>query len=406
MQGNAVLMAILLAAPLLTGCAALDRPDRWDLEVSLGVIVSSKLGATLDDVSSAVDLGARQWNEMGAGIRYILVTDAASDNAAAAYERLAQRRVAAVIAAVPPDEAGALAQRADQRRIPLLLVTPPSSPLSVSDMDAALQLAPPVQAEADALASLAQARNASRAFVLHTNDPYARAAAAAFDAAYGGAILQTRAFERDAPAFLQSAARDVCASDADSVVLFAPGREAGRVVRGLVEGECRGRITVFASSAARQLELAEEAGEDASRRSHAAGVIGVEPAASRLGEFRALFVSETGRTPSPYAAEAYDAVSIVSLAAFRSKGSADAEPVRATIAGGDLLPHLRDVYTSPGVKLRERAAAAEAAKRGDQLDWVGYAHDFDLTNAGAPNAAAYDQWTVTNAGTIERVGRV
>lgn len=402
MRGTAAFLAILFAVPTLAGCAILDRPDRWDLDLALGLLVSSKIGGPGEDVASAVEFATRAWREMDAGIEYSIVRDPAADSAAAAYDRLVQKKVAAVVAAVPPAEAAALVQRADAQRVPLILVTPPAAEIPAADMDGAIQLAPPVSAEARALQAAVASRNVTRVVVMHTADVFARGLADAFDAAYSGEIVDVGAFGRDDPPAIISASRAICSTDAEGVVILAPGREAGNVLKGLVEGGCRERLQVFASSAARQPELADVAGQDPARRSYAAGVVGVEPAGSRLAEFRALFVAETGRAPEPYAAEAFDAVTVLSLAAFLSESSVNAEPVRARIEAGDLLPRLAGVIGTPGVKLRDMATAEDAAKRGDELDWVGYAHDFELTNGRAPAANAYAEWTVTPAGTIER----
>lgn len=401
MRAKTALFLVLLVAPAFAGCTLPGQPKGWDLEMTLGVLVSPRAGDVVEDVSAAVDLAARQWNEAGVGIHYDVESDPATDSVAAAYDRLVKKGAAAIVAAVAPNEARAVAQRAVSGKVPLLLVTPPDSALSNADAAQTLVLAADRASEGGALATLAHDNEVERVVMMRTSDAFANLTAAGFDRLYNGTILETGVFARDTPAAIGASARAICATDADGVVILAPGREAGWIVRGLVDAGCYARLHVLAASSARQNELVEEAGKDGTGRSYAEGVLGVEPENGRLGEFRALFLAETGRIPGAYAAEAHDAVSIATLAAFHAKSSQGADPVRATITANDIRAKILPVAGEPGINLRDIPTAANAAKIGEELDWVGYAHDYDFSAARAPVATAYDRWTVTRTGAIE-----
>lgn len=403
MRASVAFILFLLAAPAFAGCAALDRTDRWDLTIGLGLITSPRGGSFLEDVQAGAELATRQWRDLGVGVRFTVSNDAAADSTIGAYDRLAARKVAAIIAAVAPDEAGPLAAHAAQKNVPLLLVTPAATPIPAGSMAKALQVAPPLGSEPKALAELVTEEGVGRVVLLHTADGFAAAAADAFTTAFTGNVTDVGTFNRGAQNDVTSGARLVCSSDAEGVVILAPAREAGWVVNGLREGGCLERVRLFASSAARHADLVQESGRIPNGRAYAAGLVGVEPAGSRRGEFGALFVTESGRPPSEFVAEAYDAVSLVTLASFEAHSSTRADPVRATITGAEILAKLVGVAEQPGVKYRDRETATDAAKRGDEIDWVGYAHDFDFTDARAPDAVAYDRWTVTQAGTIDRL---
>lgn len=402
MQARTWSVLVLLALPAFSGCAVFDRPDRWDLDLSLGLIVSPRAGAILDDVAQAVELAARQLDSSQEGILIRVVSDAATDSSAAAVDRLAGKKVAVIVAALAPDEARAAAQRAAAQKIPLLLVTPPDAPVTGVDTNYFLQVAPPIEAEPRALATLAADQNASTLLLFRPDDLFSVRAGDAFDAAYNGDLLDTIVFAPDSEGTIVNAARSACSQRASGAVLLAKPQEAGWIVRGLHEGGCGDTMTIVASSSARQPRMVEEAGRDQLDRPYARGVMGVEPAGARLGEFRTLIENEFNRDPTNHAAAAYDAVTYVALAAFASKSNLGARPVRDTIDAAELQPEILAAAEQPGIKQRDLHTAIEGAQSGDEIDWVGFAHDFDFDANNAPTANDYDTWFVTQTGGIDR----
>ena len=91
-----------------------------------------------------------------------------------------------------------------------------------------------------------------------------------------------------------------------------------------------------------------------------------------------------------YAAESYDAVMYLALAAL-SAGSTD---------GRDIADHLLRVANG-GTKVSDFAEAAERLAEGEDIDWVGQAHDFDFGDKHEPDDGLYSFWRVTDNGTVE-----
>jgi hypothetical protein len=343
---KAILFALLLVLPALAGCTSQDfgfnQPKRWNLTLPLGVLVSPRAGAAAEDVVATAELAARQIQTSDLGATITIRQDAAADSASLAYDRLVGAGVAAVIAAVAPDEAAALAERAATKKVPLLLVTPADP--AARNVAAFVQLAAPSAALGNALAAQLTAPSAT---VFALQDPFTTDVEEAFDAAYNGTFTIVNLTRGQQGAAI-AAARGACASGAGGALLLLLAQEAGWVVRGLQEGGCRGRTQVVAAPSARSGEIVTAAGRDpANNNAYAAGVIGVEPQGARLAEFRTFFATEYDRDQGRFAAEAYDAVVVAALAAFDAKGAPGAKPVRATITAGDLSPRLVQIVKAP-----------------------------------------------------------
>lgn len=395
MQEKAFLLILLLMAPALAGCT-FNEPKRWDLEVPLGLILSPRAAPAIDDVSPAAELAVRELTASQAGVRFTLTQDPAPDSAIAAFDRLASQNVAAVIAAASPQEGAALAERAAAKKIPLLLVTPAIPQATATSH--LLQLGLPPAEEGKAVADLVTAQSAVVFVLPHAFTP---TLLTGFGTAYQGSILRTTNVTAGAQGAIISAARDACKLQPKAAVILTPPVEAGWIVRGLQEGGCRTDLQIVAGAGARQPDLVVEAGRDGRDRPYAAGIVGVEPQGSRLGEFRTFFQAEYGRNPGPYAAETYDAVLLATLAAFHAKGEPRAKPVHAAITAADIQANLLTVAEAPGIKIRNIGTAITAAKAGDDMDWVGYGHDVDFNDAKVPAGGTYRRWHVTPTGGIE-----
>lgn len=389
-----------LLVPAFSGCVVLGQPDEWDLTLSVGVLVSTRERGALDDVLPAAELAATSLTASDAGIRVLVAREETADAPTAAFDRLVQKKVAVVVAAVAPAEGTALLRRAAQAKVPVILVTPVEGAPTAADAAYGLVLAPPARAEADALARLLVESGAPSVTVLRPDHSYGAATAAALAAAYPDVVAQARFTSLDAGSAL-TAGRNACASGARAVVILGHPEDAGQIARGLTEGRCRAEVGLFAGALARQPDFPAAAGRWPNNTNLAMGTIGVEPRGARLPEFRSIFEAEHNRAPGAFAAEAYDAVVLAALAAFHAHGSEAERPVEATVTAAKVQSSLLPVAEAPGEKQLSVSAAVASAKSRDELDFLGYAHDYDFTDARLPEAGAWSTWSVTMTGGIQ-----
>lgn len=103
-----------------------------------------------------------------------------------------------------------------------------------------------------------------------------------------------------------------------------------------------------------------------------------------------MFEAATGSPPRPWAAETYDGIAHVVLAAFAA-GATDAPAIKARLLANT---------NAPGEPCRTLAACLALLDEGKDIDYQGYAHDEDYDVAGEPTGGLYQVWQVDDAGRI------
>lgn len=388
---TAWVLLILVATGSMAGCASiLPQQDKtWELTLVVGALLGDD--AVSSDLRGALDLAIGQVRSADLGIDVTLHTQRATGNGVQAFDALTAKGAVVVFDLRGPADASAVAQRAATAKRVLLVPTP--SNLSAGAGGAyAFQLAPDATSEANALAALAARASVERLAVVGVDDAYGRALAAALDARVADATVSRAAFAwNDSQAGVR-AGRDACAASPDGVLILAYPDSAIRVLEGLSAGGCLKSVQTLASHTAFQVGFAPSASDP----TLAPGLQGVMPATAQPTVFRSMFEVMFQEIPGPFAAEAYDGLNYAAIAAFASKGSPSkaSEKVRATVTADDVRGKLAGVASAPGTKYRELAAAVGAAKAGEDLDWIGQAHDLDLQQGQPPKTGAWVAWRV------------
>ncbi len=126
-----------------------------------------------------------------------------------------------------------------------------------------------------------------------------------------------------------------------------------------------------------------------------AGLRGTTPEFGTPDAFKAAFEARWGEEPTLFAAETYDAIVGMALAAaYAGDNSADA--VKA---------NLRAVWNAPGAKMdsSDMSGLLTAASLKQDIDYVGVANDFDLDDVGDPTSGVYSVWRVEVDGSIATI---
>ncbi|HVM45653.1 MAG TPA: ABC transporter substrate-binding protein, partial [Candidatus Thermoplasmatota archaeon] len=201
-------------------------------------------------------------------------------------------------------------------------------------------------------------------------------------------------YDENAPGDMSSQVTTVCsAPKPDAIVLVAYIDDGANALKAMQGQGCLQGTKVFGSEGVYNEQLPEKAGRDAQGRFLAAGVKGTNPETADLSRYNAIFNTSYGHTPALYSAESYDGVMYLTLAALAAKST----------QGKDIAAKLPCILNGPGTKYTpERfVEAAEAVKKGDCIDFDGYAHNFVFdAQKREPTTGIYSIWEVQADGTI------
>jgi hypothetical protein len=377
------MVALLAAAPALAGCIG-GQVGPWNLTLTLGGILGASAGDG-NDVRVAFQTAVTQITTANVGLKVNAIYEPATNgDAAAAYDRLVARGAAAVVDLRGAADATALVQHAQSA--PLLLPALENASLTTLSY----RLAPDAGADARALDALAKRVGASSLAVAFTDDAYGWQVAQALVAMEPNATLVPDH---------TSVGSAVCAAHASAVVLVMGPAEALRVLQFIQGAGCRAQLKVLGAPEAFGIE--PNSPQDVSL---VQGVVGAAPDSAREALLRSILRSVDSSTAPPFSSETFDAVDAVALAELASHGGAGKERVKVegAVSAGDVNANLLRVLSSPGIKQHDFATAAESVKAGDDIDWQGYANDFDVSGSThAPVAGHYVEWAVTSDGSSE-----
>ena len=116
----------------------------------------------------------------------------------------------------------------------------------------------------------------------------------------------------------------------------------------------------------------------------AAGVKGTNPQSGDLTTYNAKFKAKYGHDPQQYSAESYDAVMYVALAALQAQ----------SVQGNDIQSHMLGIANSPGTKCTTYATCSAAVLAGQDVDFDGFAHNFEFDQNHEPKTGVYSEWAV------------
>ena len=244
-------------------------------------------------------------------------------------------------------------------------------------------------AQGPVLAQLAADEGYRSVGVLYLNDPYGQGLAEAFAAAWGGEA--TLASIEDGQSSYLSELQQI--AGAEVLIAIAFPTQAEVFIREALENGLFDQF-LFVDGTKSQ-ELVDAIGGD-----YFEGMKGTAPSAgpesAALRSFNESYESEYGElSPLPFIREAYDATIALALAA-ESAGSVDSGAIRNA---------LRDVATPPGDDYgpgpNSVAAALDAIRSGDTINYTGAATTLDWDANGDVTTGYIGVWQYRDGGIVE-----
>lgn len=397
----AIGMVALFAGTALTGCLK-DEGTATDLVLNLG-LMTPKTGALSNlgpDMENAMKLAVDDVKaaNVGLDIKTFSEDDETTNSAGAPakFNRLVANGVTAIAGPCCSGVTGALLDLAVQNSVVIASPSATSPTLTERDNKGFFWRVPPSDAvQGKVLAKLVAGDGNRVVSVILVNNAYGNGLTGVFKTALlasGGTVVSESKYDEGATGFSSQVDEACAAAEIKAIVLVAYTDDAANILKEMQAKGCLAKVKVYGSEGIYSAEgtLATRAGKDGAGKFLAAGIQGTNPESSDTTAFAAKFKAKFGHNPELYAAESYDAVMYLALAALAAKST----------DGEDIAAKLLEIANG-GTKMSEFKQAAEAIKAGTNVDWVGVAHDFTFNAKHEPDTGIYSYWRIKNDGTVE-----
>jgi branched-chain amino acid transport system substrate-binding protein len=253
---------------------------------------------------------------------------------------------------------------------------------------------PPSDAiQAKVLAKLVEEDNVTSVNMIVVNNAYGNALAAVFQASFDGTVGKVERFAEQGTTSYSSQVDAACATPTPQAIVLVVYTEAGAAILKEMQAKgCLSKVKIYASEGVydQDATIAKQADKDPSGKWLAAGLKGTTPSAGDTSGYTAMFQAEYGHAPLLYSPESYDGVMYLALAALKAQST----------DGRDIRNHLQSIANGPGPKVSNFAQAADMILAGQDIDWVGQAHDFDFNSKHEPDSGVYAYWEIKSDGTM------
>lgn len=188
--------------------------------------------------------------------------------------------------------------------------------------------------------------------------------------------------------------RAVTAYQPDAIILIAFD-ESAAILRSLIEaGYGPQDIKIYTGTGSKNAGLAEQV--DPGNPASVQGLLGINPAAtSNSGFLDKLREQVPDLSVTQYTGESYDCTMLVALAAQQA-GSSDPAAIRDNMVS----------VSKDGTKCTTFAECKELLEADEDIDYDGVSGPIDLTQAGDPSKATYDEWEFQADGSIKTLRSV
>jgi neutral amino acid transport system substrate-binding protein len=262
--------------------------------------------------------------------------------------------------------------------------------------------APPDTYQAQALAKLAQERGLKRVSTVVINNDYGVAFEKEFVEAFkklGGTVINEKNPTRYDPkaASFDTEARAAFGGKPDGVaaVLYA---ETGSLLlksayqQGLTQG-----VQVLLTDGVKSDDFAGQVGKTKEGKFIIEGAVGTVPGADgkALTALTKLWEAEKKTPPPAYVPQAWDAATLIALAAESAKAN----------TGEGIASKIREVANAPGEEVTDVCKGLELLKAGKDINYQGASGNVDIDEAGDV-VGVYDVWQVQNDGKLKITGKV
>ncbi|HUR69333.1 MAG TPA: ABC transporter substrate-binding protein [Candidatus Thermoplasmatota archaeon] len=401
----------LLAAPMLAGCAqnGTNTGNDKTLEFKLGSMMplTGALNSLGPDMENGAKLAVEQVNDANVGIKITATykDDKTTDSAAitGTFNQLASAGVTGIVGPCCSGVTAAVLDLAKQEQI--VVASPSATSPTLTEKDNGgyfLRISPSDAVQGKVLAKLIADDGVKTVGIIIVNNAYGNGLTAVMKQALTTSVPPVAVvpgheakYEENAAGDMSSQVTTVCAAPKpDAIVLVAYVDDGAAALKAMQTQGCLAGTKVYGSEGVYNEQLATKAGKGPDDKFLAAGVKGTNPETANLSRFNAVFNASYGHTPALYAAESYDGVMYLALAALAAK----------SVEGKDIAAKLPDILNAPGTKYTADRFkdAAEAVKKGDDIDFDGYAHAFAFDPAKRePTTGIYSYWQVQDDGTMK-----
>ena len=376
-----LVLLLLVAGAVAASCGGNGEEEAEQLRIGYLADRSGSLAELGDVISVGVELAVQHINEAGGvnGRDVVLVSGDTKVNPTQGVEearRLVEvEGVQAIVGAISSTVTLAVTESVIGPSGVVMITPSASSPaLSTSkDNDFLFRSAPSDVAKGVILAALAREEGLDNVGLLYRDDAYGQGLAEVFTQHFGGTVSAASYSALGQTSYLAEL-QQAASGGADLLVVVAFPGEAEVFLRESIENGVF-RKFVFAD-ATRSEDLAAKIGPE--RLDGARGTApGSGPDEPSTAAWNRAYVAQFGEQPArAYVREGYDAVIAIALAA-EAAGSADSAAIRDQLRNV-VQPPGRTVIAGPeGV-----AAALEAVRNGEEIDYDGAASPLDWNATG------------------------
>ena len=381
---NAAVWLSIAAVISLAATGSFASPAQEDVQVGTLMTYTGALREFGPKIHQGAELAANQLTAAGLSIN--LLTEDTETNpiaaASAARKLVDLNRVVAIVGALA---SSSTMSAAESVTIPnsVVLISPASTSPAISDLPADrgrdfLFRSVPSDALQGRLAGTLAAARVGTASILYVNNPYGLGLAENFSAAFeaaGGAVLAMVPHDETPGESYTAELRQALAGDPDVLAAYSYPQHAKIYLKEAIEFYQYGAF-LFADGTKSQ-ELIDEVGA-----ANLEGLMGTAPG-SAGGAPRETFISQYEeaygeKPPLPFIENAYDAMAVVGLAAFRARANG------AEVTGTSVRDNLRAVASPPGevVGPGDFARAFALIEAGEEVNYEGAAGSMDFDDAG------------------------
>jgi len=238
------------------------------------------------------------------------------------------------------------------------------------------------------LAKVIETAGAATVAIIGRADDYGQGLAAALEGAFSSAeVLYNETYDPAATNY-DAEVNAMLATNADAyaVVSF---EEGAQIIKGLLEGGVA-PSAIYGTDGTASGDLWESV--DPGNPAVLEGMQGTRPGGTASEDFLSMYKEQTGLEDTTFAAQTYDCVNLILLAALASNSS----------NGADIAAKMIEV-SSGGTACSGYAECAALLAAGEDIDYVGASGSADLDEHGEPASAEYEVWMIGADGSLSVV---
>jgi branched-chain amino acid transport system substrate-binding protein len=404
------LVAVVFLAPVLAGCFGAPptppAPGTRNLALVIGAMnpLTGALSSLGPSMQNATKLAVKDVNaaNLGLTITAHYEDDKTTDSTAApnTFNSLLAKGVTAIEGPCCSGITGSILDLAKQNQVVVASpsATSPALTLSRDNGGYFWRIAPSDAVQGKVLANLVKGDSVTSVRIVAINNAYGTGLANVFKDTFvagGGTVDKTILYDEGAVTFASQVTEACAAPRPAGLVMVVYTDEGASILKEMEAQGCRSAFKIFASEGVYDPSgtLSTKAGQNGTGAWLAAGIKGTNPEAGSLTAWETHYKAEYTSAPEAYAAEAYDAVIYIALAAFEAN----------SVMGKDLPAAFQKIANSPGTECSTFAACAALIVAGSEIDYKGYAHNFNFDAKYEPTTGIYSWWEITAAGAMTTI---